>query len=205
MKEVKIGLNTWTSENLNTDKFRNGDSIDKITNQEQWYELIESRTPGWCYYDFDPENERYGKMYNFYAVIDERGLAPAGWRIPSNGDWNELVETIGENNATSLKDTSGWPIRWSNENGTNESGFSALPGGYLYNGYFSFKDYYAMWWSMEEITFTNKGNFMFDNEPEPLYIFSESGGDNYEVIHRGTNEEKIEINNNGYYVRCVKD
>jgi uncharacterized protein (TIGR02145 family) len=198
MKEVIIGPNTWAAENLNTANFRNGESIDEITNQEEWFKFIESETPGWCYYNFDQENEKYGKIYNFYAVVDDRGLAPSGWKIPSNSDWDEFIESIGENNADLIKNTSGW---WEDENGTNQSGFSALPGGYNYNGDFCFEGAIAMWWSMEEFT-KFKTYVDFDNEPEPLFIYPEDTH-GYK-IHRGINEEKISITCNGYYIRCLK-
>ncbi len=201
MKEVKIGQQLWTAENLNEDTFANGDLIYEITSKEQWYEFIDSKKPGWCYYDFDTENAKYGKIYNIYAVIDERGLAPEGWLIPSNADWDLLVETIGENNASSLKNSSGW---WMNENGTNESGFSGLPGGYMDDGEFYYKDFFANWWSMEVAT-NFKGSLLFDNEPQPLYVYAEShsGDETCNQIHRGTNSE-YSIAACGYYVRCMK-
>ena len=119
----------WMTENLNVDKFRNGDPIPEARTAEEWEKAGDNKQPAWCYYDNDPANgEKYGKLYNWYAVNDSRGLAPSSWHIPSDEEWRILVDYLGgvEVAGTKMKSTSGWI---ENGNGTNESGFSGLPGG----------------------------------------------------------------------------
>jgi uncharacterized protein (TIGR02145 family) len=153
-KEVKIGNQIWMAENLNVSKFRNGDPILEAKSNEEWVEAGFKEKPAWCYYNNDPTNEsRYGKLYNYYAVIDPRGLAPDGWRIPTEFDFNTLDNYLTENTAgKKMKNTSGWS---NNGNGTNESGFSALPGGYrqAQNGFFFNLYESGGWWSITDLGF----------------------------------------------------
>ena len=82
---VKIGSQVWATENLNVDRFRNGDPIPQAKTAEEWQNAGNNQQPAWCYYNNDPKNgESYGKLYNWYAVNDRRGLAPQGWHIPSD-------------------------------------------------------------------------------------------------------------------------
>jgi uncharacterized protein (TIGR02145 family) len=81
--EIIIGKQIWMTENLNLDKFQNGDSIPEARTIEEWMNACENKQPAWCYYNNDSTNgEKYGKLYNLFAVIDSRGLAPEGWHIP---------------------------------------------------------------------------------------------------------------------------
>jgi uncharacterized protein (TIGR02145 family) len=128
-KEVKIGNQVWMIENLNVDKFRNGDPIPEAKTAEEWEKLGQEGKPAWCYYDNNIENgEKYGKLYNWYAVNDLRGLAPEGWRIPNDSDWLILSNFLGGEmvSGTKLKSIEFWS---ENGNGTNQSGFNATPGG----------------------------------------------------------------------------
>jgi len=85
MKEIQIGTQIWMEENLNLEKFRNGESIPKITTEKDWKDAGFDKKPAWCYYNFDQMNgSTYGKLYNWWAVNDSRGLAPEGWHIPSH-------------------------------------------------------------------------------------------------------------------------
>ena len=90
-KSVIISKQVWMGENLNVSKFRNGDVITEAETDEEWVKAGKAGTPIWCYYNFDPHKGLiYGKLYNWYAVNDSRGLAPEGWHIPSNIEFNEL-------------------------------------------------------------------------------------------------------------------
>lgn len=140
--EIKIGRQTWMSENLNVDKFRNGDDIPEAKTSEEWSFAAKNGKPAWCYYQNDKNNgDKYGKLYNWYAVNDSRGLAPLGWAIPSLADYNllekevkKLKDVYGDINRQSggkMKYTEGWK---DNGNGTNESEFGGLPGGYRDGG-----------------------------------------------------------------------
>jgi len=128
---VKIGSQIWMSKDLDVDTFANGDPIPQAKSTEEWKNALDKQTPAWCYFDYDPSNGiKYGKLYNWYTVNDPRGLAPKGWHVPSDIEWNTLGEQVGglDKAAVALKSTSGWD---DNGNGTNSSGFSGLPGGGL--------------------------------------------------------------------------
>lgn len=145
---VIIGNQTWTSQNLDVETFRNGNKIPEAKTQEEWIQATKSKMPAWCHYYNDPENgAKYGKLYNWYAVNDPRGLAPTGWHIPSDEEWSILVKTLGDDKelANKIKYTEGWK---NDENGNNSSGLSLVPGGYRYsNGYFDPTGSSAYLWS----------------------------------------------------------
>jgi uncharacterized protein (TIGR02145 family) len=146
-KLVKLGNQVWLIDNLNTSLFRNGDSIYHAKTKEEWENAGRSGKPAWCYYGNSSENGFiYGKLYNWYAVNDERGLAPTGWRIPNEKDWQELIRYLGGLNVVSLKLMS--RSGWKHENGMNESGFNSLPsGGRFYNAEFDNILTDAYYWS----------------------------------------------------------
>ena len=150
-KTAKIGNQEWMAENLNTSLYRNGDKIPEAKTAEEWVAYGAQGTGAWCYYDNDPaKGEEYGKLYNWYAVNDPRGLAPQGWHIPTNAEWVTLTATLGGKAVagSKMKSMSGWE---NDGNGTNESGFSALPGGYRnLDGYFYDLGNFAYFWSSTE-------------------------------------------------------
>ncbi len=125
---VTIGTQVWMKENLKVSKYRNGDAIPTNLNNFQW----QNPTSGaYSIYNNDPANNTtYGKLYNWYAVADPRGLCPAGWHVPSDAEWTTLENYLGGASVAGgkLKSTS---TLWSTPNtgATNESGFSGLPGG----------------------------------------------------------------------------
>ena len=127
--EIKIGDQTWITKNLDVDTYRNGDVIPEVEDDWEWEDCCSSKTGAWCYYE--NEYNGTGKLYNWYAVNDPRGLAPKGYHIPSKEEWSILIDNIGDDNypfstATKMKSTAGWNnIR----NGSNSSGFAGLPGG----------------------------------------------------------------------------
>jgi uncharacterized protein (TIGR02145 family) len=91
-KTVKIGNQVWMAENLEVDHFKNGDSIPEINSNKEWSSLVSG---GCCYYESDKEKGKiYGRLYNWYAVLDTRGLAPEGWHIPSSDEFNILIKNI---------------------------------------------------------------------------------------------------------------
>jgi uncharacterized protein (TIGR02145 family) len=148
---VRIGTQTWASTNLNAGTFRNGDSIPEAITNQDWVTAGESGKPAWCYYNNDPANgPKYGKLYNWYAVNDPRGLAPAGWIIPGDADWSKLMYFLGgpDMSGRKMKSTSGWK---DGNIGTNESGFTGLAGGYrVENGTFLNLGSIGTWWSSTE-------------------------------------------------------
>ena len=145
---VKLGNQTWTTKNLNVGKYRNGDPIPQVQDNTAWTNLT---TGAWCYYLNNTANgTTYGKLYNWYAVKDPRGLAPNGYHIPTDAEWTSLTTYLGGQNAagTKMKSTSGWQ---NNRNGTNTSGFAGLPGGYRsLDGLFYYVGSDGYWWSSSE-------------------------------------------------------
>jgi len=95
-KTVEIGEQVWMAENLNVSTFRNGDPIPQARTQEEWKKAGENKQAAWCYYDNNPANgKKYGKLYNYYATSDPRGLAPNGWHIPTDSEWKTLIKYLG--------------------------------------------------------------------------------------------------------------
>jgi uncharacterized protein (TIGR02145 family) len=126
-KTVVIGDQTWMAENLSVSTFRNGDTIQEMKTLDEWKMAAKQRKPAWCYYNNDASNgTKYGKLYNFFAVSDPRGLAPKGWHIPTGNDWVKLSKFLGNKRevGAKLKSINGW---FKNGNGINSTGFTALP------------------------------------------------------------------------------
>jgi uncharacterized protein (TIGR02145 family) len=155
---VNIGEQVWMSKNLDVSHFRNGDAIPEARTAEEWATAAKERKSAWCYYENrriqdDPiHGQDYGKLYNWFAVNDPRGLAPEGWHIPSDDEWTVLTNALGgvEVAGNKLKSTSSWK---NNGNGTNESGFNGLPGGFRDpNGVFDVIGGYGAWWSSSQAT-----------------------------------------------------
>ena len=155
--QVQIGNQIWMTKNLNVSRYRNGDLIPQVTNPTQWANLT---TGAWCYYNNDPANGPiYGKLYNWYAVNDPRGLAPVGWHIPTDAEWTALTTFLGFTDVAGAKMKATGTLEagtglWKSPNAsaTNSSGFTALPGGYIAdNGSGSFLiNRYGYWWSTAE-------------------------------------------------------
>ena len=148
---TRIGTQVWMSKNLDVSTFRNGDSIPQAKTNEEWEKAGKNKQPAWCYYDNDPANgAKYGKIYNWYAVNDSRGLAPDGYHIPSDAEWTVLTDYLGgeEKTGAKMKSKTGWT---EDGNGTNSSRFSGLPGGYrAIVGAFDDVGYGGFWWSSTE-------------------------------------------------------
>jgi uncharacterized protein (TIGR02145 family) len=108
-KTVKIGSQTWMAENLDVSTFLNGDIIPEAQSKEQWKLASQNKQPAWCYYQNITANGKiYGKLYNWYAVNDPRGIAPQGWHVPTDNDWKKLTGYLGVDAATKIKNTFGW-------------------------------------------------------------------------------------------------
>lgn len=93
---VKIGDQTWMTENLDLSSFRNGDLINEASTEKEWENAGQESRPAWCYADNSTANgKKYGKLYNWFAVNDPRGLAPNGWHIPGDAEWTKLTNYLG--------------------------------------------------------------------------------------------------------------
>ena len=189
---VVIGEQKWMAENLRTSRYSNGENI--IHGNNHWVDLGTNETGAWCWYQNQQVNDYlYGKMYNWYAVNDERGLCPQGWRVPTYEDFEEMIAHLGgkEKAGKKLKSTRALPEphpRWSTYNAqtTNESGFSALPGGLLSHNFY-YLGTYSSWWTSTR--YNNHLNCVF------YYIW---GSSNY--FDNTLDDSRI-----GRYVRCIKD
>jgi uncharacterized protein (TIGR02145 family) len=109
VKKKKIGTQVWMTKNLDVEYFRNGDPIPHCKTEEERKEATEKGQPAWCYYENDPNNgKKYGKLYNWHALNDTRGLAPEGWHIPSVDEWEVLFDDAGWGKVNKWKSTYGW-------------------------------------------------------------------------------------------------
>ena len=184
LNTIKIGTQTWTTKNLDVTTYRNGEVIPQVQDATAWANL---RTGAWCYYENNTANgSSYGKLYNWYAVTDPRGLAPKGYHIPTDAEWKILTDYLGGESVagTKMKSSSGWK---NNGNGNNTSGFAGLPGGYRdLNGFFSFIGANGGWWSLSE---GSTDNAWYRN------LGSGNGG-----VYRDNHYKRA-----GFSVRCLRD
>ncbi len=187
-RTTQIGYQVWMKNNLNVEMFRNGDLIQQVRNTEEWKEAFESKQPAWCYNNFNPSSGlTFGKLYNWYALNDPRGIAPYGWKVPSSIDFRILALEIGLN-SENFKSIKGWK-----QNGNNLSGFNIFPSGCYSNadsqegtpfsGKYSTQNA-SLWWTNDGycIIFNNDGQFIFSN-----------------IKHFN------HLKNDGYSVRCVQE
>ena len=181
---VVIGNQTWMKSNLNVSKYQDGTPIPEVTDPVEWAKLT---TGAWCYYDYISSNgEEYGKLYNWYAVRDARGLAPAGYQIPTDEQWSTLTTFIGSVAGGKMKetDTSNWTSP--NSEATNSSGFTALPGGIcISNGDIILLGDYGHWWSATSV--------------DAATAWNRSLGYNSSIACRSYDDK-----NYGFAVRCIK-
>jgi uncharacterized protein (TIGR02145 family) len=180
-KTVSIGSQIWMSENLNVDRFRNGDLIPEAKTKDEWIKAYKEGKPVWHYIWNDSTSE-CGKVYNFYAVNDSRGLAPEGYHIPSDAEWIILITYLGgeKKAGKKMKSKSGW---FENGNGTNSSGFSGLACGFAkVDGLLEFgTSLLGIWWSS-----TGNTTYSIGYDFDKIMIISSS-------------------NSNLSHVRCIKD
>ena len=183
IETVNIGKQVWTKQNLNVSNYRNGDPIPKVEDDSTWASLT---TGAFCYYNNDSASYAsiYGKLYNWYAIHDARGLAPVGYHIPKDAEWARLKKTLGDNAGTQMKATSGWS---DSGNGTNSIGFAGLPGGFRkLDGTFFHIDYFGYWWSSKAFSNSNAWYRSLCNE--------------FSFVYR-SNINKA----SGFSVRCLRD
>jgi uncharacterized protein (TIGR02145 family) len=198
---VTIGSQVWMVENLMTTKYRNGDKIPLYTSS-----ILNSKddsggsmeiSDGCCNYKDSIGNaKRYGLFYNYMCVSDERNIAPKGWHVPSQTDWNTLIEYLGgaEVAGGKLKEKGNEHWKTIDNSATNETGFTAIPCGEAeyFMGYFWFDTGdIASWWSSEE--FPSSGD-----EPQSFWANHIRGVDGG-MISSTHGFDKF------YSVRCIKD
>ncbi len=175
-KTVKIGTQVWMAENLKVTHYCNGEVIPNVTSNSKWAGLS---TGAWCVYENDASyGKTYGNLYNWYAVVDARQLAPKGWHVPTDAEWTKLMTYLGR-----VK-IAGGKLK---EGATNKSGFSALPGGGRYgdDGAFNYVGSGGDWWSS------------ISNSAIGAYSWSLGYG--------GSVNSYVSTMSNGYSVRCLRD
>ena len=195
---VKIGTQTWMVQNLRTTHYRNGDPITHAPDNKQWFNASYSRdssslTGAYCNYDNDPANaETYGRLYNKEAVTDSRGIAPAGWHLPTGAEWKILQDYLVGANISGGKMKEAGTKHWvsPNKGATNSSGFTGLPGGFRFrNGVFGSIGFVGYMWS--------SGFKRTDGTDSPWFRLVTSSEQS--INHRDYSEA------NGFSVRCIKD
>ncbi len=184
---IQIGTQKWMSKNLDVAFYRNGDPIPQVTDPTAWAGLT---TGAWCYYNNDPlQGGKFGKLYNWYAVNDPRGLAPQGWHIPSDAEWYMLEITLGDYSEAGGKMKEAGTVNWTSPNNAadNSSGWAGLPGGVRYvSGTFLNVGSFGAWWSS---TGTNTTYAWYRN------LYYGNG-----AIYRGDLDRPC-----GFSVRCLRD
>jgi uncharacterized protein (TIGR02145 family) len=195
-KTVTIGTQVWMVENLKTTRYRNGDLVPNKTDAIEWSNLT---TGAYCDYDNTPSNSAiYGRLYNSYAVIDSRNIAPAGWHIPSDAEWTTLTDYLGGVDVAGAKLKEIGTAHWKSPNtgADNNSNFSALPGGGRIPNYYGtiFTDFtygnigfVGYWWTSDAIVKTIHCN---------SETVSEIHDYDFDYYYRMKS---------GFSVRCIKD
>jgi uncharacterized protein (TIGR02145 family) len=185
---VNICNQTWMAKNLDVSRYRNGDIIPQVTDPTQWANLT---TGAWCWYNNDSTTygSVYGRLYNWYAVNDPRGLAPAGWHVPSDGEWTTLTDCLGGANFAGGKIKEEGTTHWISPNlgATNSSGFTALPGGARYN-----------WGPFNNVL--NTGYFWSCSDFSTLNAWLRELNTGTSAIGQPNNDK-----HSGLSIRCVKD
>jgi uncharacterized protein (TIGR02145 family) len=186
-KTITIGTQTWMAENLRTTKFNDGTDIPLVKDKNTWSNL---KTSGCCFYNNNPINKStYGVLYNWYTVNTGK-LCPTGWHVPTNDEWQTLIDYLGGKIMAGGKLKEASMRHWDkpNTSATNESGFTGLPGGVRYgdSGTFVFVGEFGYWWSSERYDTYNAWyvDLYYENS-----LFLDSYGNK----------------NTGFSVRCVRD
>ncbi len=183
-KTITIGTQTWMAQNLRTSHYRNGEAVAMVNDYSKWVTLT---TGAYCSFNYTKNVDSLatnGRLYNWYAVTESRNIAPAGWHIPSVNEWELLITNLGGDvvagNPLKEQGTAHWTSPISGT--TNESGFTALPSGYLsYTAFFQDFGMVAEWWASTSITI-----FGLQSSNSAIYNYN---GHEY----------------SGHSVRCVKD
>jgi uncharacterized protein (TIGR02145 family) len=190
-KTVVIGTQTWMAENLRTTKYQNGDQIPQFTDSLSWSKLSSG-----AYCDFNNIKNAdfiatYGRLYNWLAATDSRKIAPTGWHLPTDAEWNLLITFLGGDTLAGDKLKEAGSTHWSNPNigANNETGFTALPSGWRFNdGGFAILGVFGDWWSSTPSTVYANQGWDWAIYYNDIFVINESSENQY-----------------GFSVRCVKD
>ena len=188
---ITLGKQDWLKENLKATHYSKGEGIHHVVGDSEWASLDKG---AYCNYDKNPANaDTYGRLYNWFAVEDSRNICPQGWHVPTKDDWQSLIDYLGGTSISGGKMKSTGTLQqgtglWEEPNtgGTNESEFTALPGGARdQDGSYSMLTFNASFWSAS----TNG-----DEAWNHLLTFK------YATSEQNSNHKK-----SGFSVRCIKD
>lgn len=189
-KTLRIGSQTWMTNNLNVNRFRNGDLIPEAKSNEDWQNAGINKQPAWCYLNNDSvKGKEIGRLYNWYAINDPRGLPPEGWIVPTVEYWNNLTDALGgfiiSNELPQMKYIERYPLDFP----MNERGYRDDDGNFS-------NDEYSVWWSDGDGG--NAFAIFDDTECKEILI-------NPKFNKYNTNVYFFVGQNGGFYIRCVKD
>jgi uncharacterized protein (TIGR02145 family) len=182
---VQIGNQRWMAQNLRTSRFNDGTSIPEITLEEPVAWSTNS-TGSWSFYNDDSENNSpYGKLYNYFVVSSNKNVCPTGWSVPSDSDWGEIHDFLGDNAGRKLKSTYLWH---EDGNGTNESGFDAFGAGRKGSSGTSYSDLnkVARFWSSTEYNDNNTFIYRLTHDSDEL-------------------QRDFNSKNNAFSIRCISN
>ena len=198
--ELIFGKKIWTAENLSVTHFVNRDSITIAKNAKEWRKLCDEKKPAGAYIDFKDSLTKDGVYFNIFALKDERGIIPDGWKLPSTKDWNSLTRAIGgkKNAGEAMKSRMGWYSYKTANPGTSK--FEALASGNIGTSisktFFS-ENTLAFWWT-----------FDYENEKFNSFwskTYASCYGTELSNVPIGSDDEQHKIDYLGMNVRCVKD
>jgi uncharacterized protein (TIGR02145 family) len=186
-KTITIGTQIWMAKNLQTTRYNDGTVIPVVTDGAAWAALS---TPAYCWYKNDEAafKSTYGALYNWFTV-NTGNLCPSGWHTPSDVEWTILTTNLGGENVAGGKLKEPGIGYWvaPNAGATNESGYSALPGGFRYHdGVFFDLGFSGYWWSSKQYN---------DSDAFFRFIYYQDS-----TVFRFNNRKR-----NGFSVRCLKD
>lgn len=202
-KVVKIGSQVWFAENLNSSIFNNGDTIFQAKSSSEWKNALKKRIPAWCYQSYNKNKYGYlGKIYNWYAISDIRGVSPEGWHVPQKKEWDRLINFCGgnENASKKLKSETDWINGQWDYSGTDEFGFSALPNGYIElsgdDFHISSNNSLGSWWWTSTVVEYNGPKDIINNFIHTINIDQLDINDLHQISNGISS---------GLFVRCIKN
>jgi uncharacterized protein (TIGR02145 family) len=182
---VVIGNQIWMAHNLDVSHYQNGDPIILLEPDEYWRQTTEG---AWCFYENDSlSHGKFGKLYNWYAISDPRGICPKGWRVPSKKDWMELINFTGGDSLAGgkLKNTVLWDRL--HEEAEDAFSFGAIPSGYrLTSGEFMNQGIITVYWTSDKADQNNAWDIFLISK-SPIAGISQTGAEH------------------GFSCRCIKE
>jgi uncharacterized protein (TIGR02145 family) len=185
---IKIGNQVWMAENLHATRYRNGDPVTNVKENAKWSSLTKG---AYCDYKNSVANSKtYGRLYNFYAVSDPRGIAPEGWHVPTIAEWTAMLEKLGGAVESGGKLKEAGTVHWltPNTGAINSTGFSALPGGCCFGG-------------MEQFYDIGKTGYFWSSTSDNV------NDAQHEIMYNNNNgvSKYSGKKTNGFSLRCIKD